>query len=228
MNAIPRFDGVLFDLDGTLLDTLRDLANSMNEVLANRGLPGHPVDAYRYFVGDGAATLVSRALPESLRHPDLIAECLAEYRAAYARHWDRTTQPYDGIAEMLDALRGAGATLGVLSNKPHDMTVACVDRFLSRCRFACVLGQRETVARKPDPTGAYEAAHRMQLAPGAILYVGDTPTDMETARAAGMYAAGCTWGFRPESELRAHGAQAIMRHPSAIPAMFRNGPTAGA
>lgn len=213
MSRSTRSGGVLFDLDGTLLDTLRDIGEAANEVLTHRGLPEHPIDAYKTLVGDGAHTLIRRCLPEHARHPDLIAACLAEYRAAYARRWNRTTRPYDGIPEMLDALTVARATLGILSNKPHDMTVLCVDGYLARWPFACVLGQRDTVARKPDPAGAFDAARRMSLAPGDVLYLGDTATDMETARAAGMFAVGCTWGFRAEAELRAHGAHAIVHHP---------------
>lgn len=213
MRPSDPFRAVLFDLDGTLLDTLRDLGEAMNLVLAQRGYPTHPIDAYRYFVGEGAALLVARAFPEAHRDEASTQAGLAEYRAAYERHWNVHTRPYDGIPDLLDALAARGMALGILSNKPHGMTLRCVEGYLARWTFACVLGQRESVARKPDPAGALEAARRMRVAPDAVLYVGDTATDMDTARAAGMFAVGATWGFRPESELRDHGAQAIVHHP---------------
>lgn len=211
-----RFRAVLFDLDGTLLDTLRDLAESMNRVLDARGLPTHPIDAYRYHVGEGASMLVARALPEDRRDPETVRAALAEYRAMYEMNWNVHTRPYDGIPELLDALVGQGLTLGILSNKPHPMTLKCVEGFLAKWPWACVLGQRDTVARKPNPAGAIEAAALMRVGPDEVLYLGDTATDMETARAAGMFAVGATWGFRPESELRAAGAHAIVRHPREV------------
>ncbi len=203
----------LFDLDGTLLDTLRDLAESMNSVLQERGVPTHAIEAYRYLIGDGVRMLVTRALPDHARDPATIDAALADYRRAYAAHWNVHTRPYDGIPELLDALVARGIVLGILSNKPHAMTVKCVDGFLAQWPFACVLGQRDDVARKPDPAGALEAAARMCVAPAEVLYLGDTATDMMTARAAGMFAVGATWGFRPESELLAAGAQAIIHRP---------------
>lgn len=215
------FRGCLFDLDGTLLDTLRDLGESMNLVLQRRGWPPHPIDAYRYFVGEGAAMLVARSFPEAHRDDATVKAGLAEYRAVYERHWNVHTRPYDGIPGMLDALAAKGTTLGILSNKPHGMTRQCVDGYLARWTFACVLGQRDTVARKPDPAGALDAARLMGVAPAEVLYLGDTATDMETARAAGMFAVGATWGFRPESELRTHGAQAIVHHPREVPPLIQ-------
>lgn len=216
MTTTPAFRACLFDLDGTLLDTLRDLGESMNLVLQQRGYPVHPIDAYRYFVGEGASLLVARAFPEDRRDEATVKAGLAAYRQVYEQHWNVHTRPYDGIAEMLDALAARGTTLGILSNKPHGMTRQCVEGYLARWTFACVLGQRDTVARKPDPAGALEAAHLMGVAPAEVLYLGDTATDMDTARAAGMFAVGATWGFRPESELRAHGAQAIVHQPREV------------
>jgi phosphoglycolate phosphatase len=216
MKTIPPIRGVLFDLDGTLLDTLEDIGGSVNRVLARRGLPVHPIDAYRDFVGEGARVLILRALPESHRDDGTVHDSLAEYRETYARHWNETTKPYAGIPDLLDALAARGLTLGILSNKPHDMTRRCAEHYLSRWSFAAVLGQRDDVARKPDPGGALEAARLMGLKPAEILYVGDTGIDMETARVAGMFPLGVTWGFRPESELRAHGAQIIARQPAEV------------
>lgn len=211
-----KFRGVLFDLDGTLLDTLRDIGESMNRVLEVRGLPTHPIDAYRQFVGDGALMLVTRALPEGCRDSETVRSALADYRAVYAMRWNIHTRPYDGIPELLDDLAARGLSLGILSNKPHAMTLKCVEGYLARWSWACVLGQREAVARKPNPAGAVEAAALMRVDPADVLYLGDTATDMETARAAGMFAVGATWGFRPESELRIAGARVIVRHPREV------------
>lgn len=216
MHRTPRFRAALFDLDGTLLDTLRDLGESMNTVLQRRGWPTHPIDAYRWFVGEGASALVARSFPEAHRDDATVKAGLAEYRAVYERHWNAHTRPYDGIPEMLDALAARGMALGILSNKPHGMTVRCVEGYLAHWHFACVLGQRDAVARKPDPAGALEAARLLGHAPEHILYLGDTATDMDTARAAGMFAVGATWGFRPETELRAHHALAIVHHPREV------------
>ena len=214
-----RFDGVLFDLDGTLLDTLRDLGDAVNRVLAARGWPVHGLEAYRYFVGEGARTLVSRAIPEAHRDAATVTAVLAAYRGDYERNWNVATRPYDGIPALLAELQRRGRVLGVLSNKPHAMTLKCIEGYFPHVPVRALLGQREHVAHKPDPAGAFEAAREMGVAPGRMLYVGDTGTDMDTARAAGMFALGVTWGFRPESELRAHGAAAIALRPSDVLAL---------
>ncbi|MCO6399987.1 MAG: HAD family hydrolase [Verrucomicrobia bacterium] len=219
-----RFDAALFDLDGTLLDTLRDLGESMNRALATFGHPPHAIEDYRYLVGDGILVLATRALPEGHRSPEAIEALLLEYRRDYQERWNVHTQPYEGIPEMLRALQAAGLKLGVLSNKPHEMTRQCVNGYLSDTRFACVFGQRDEVPRKPDPAGALEAAGAMGVKPARVLYLGDTSTDMKTARAAGMFAVGVTWGFRPESELRETGAHAIVHHPSEIAALIHSAP----
>ncbi len=212
----PVYRAMLFDLDGTLLDTLDDLGDSINRALARFGFPGHPRDAFRYFVGDGVRMLVERALPEDRRDPATNEAVLKAYREEYRQGWNCKTRVYPGIPELLDALTARGIALGVLSNKPHDMTRKCVEGYLARWTFDVVFGQRDTVARKPDPAGALEAARHLDVAPAEVLYLGDTSTDMDTARAAGMFAVGATWGFRPESELREHGAQAIVHHPDDV------------
>lgn len=207
------FKAVLFDLDGTLLDTLKDLCDSVNVVMAVRGFPMHTLEAVRWYVGEGARLLVERALPPEYRTEADIDAALADYRADYAKNWNVATRPYEGIPELLDELQRRGLALGVLSNKPHAMTVKCIEGYLAAVPFKAVLGQRDDVARKPDPAGAHEAARLMGCDASEVLYVGDTAVDMETARAAGMFALGATWGFRPESELREHGADAIIHHP---------------
>lgn len=208
------FHAVLFDLDGTLLNTLDDLADSMNAVLARHGLPQHGLAAYKYHVGDGVVNLVRRALPEERRaEEDLIARCVGEMRAEYAQRWRIKTHPYDGIAELLDALGARRVKTAVLSNKPDEMTRLTVRELLPRWRFDEVRGERPGTPRKPDPAAALDIAVQFGLPPAAFVYLGDTNTDMQTANAAGMYPLGALWGFRPAEELTESGARALIARP---------------
>lgn len=211
-----RIRGVVFDLDGTLLDTLEDIADAANAALAERGHPAHPVDAYRYFVGDGAPTLIHRILPESSRTPEEEAYLLARYKQIYGDGWNRKTVPYPGITDMLRALAARGLTLAVLSNKPQDATTACVEGFLVGCDFVIVQGQTDIFPKKPDPAGANAIARQCGIGPAEWLYVGDTATDMQTAVRAGMVPVGALWGFRTADELTAHGARRLIAHPSEL------------
>ena len=213
MGPFGCVQAVLFDLDGTLLDSLKDLADSMNAVLRKRGLPAHPEDAYRAFVGEGMERLVQRALPEGGRSGSLLEECVGEMREEYARRWDRTTRPYPGIPDLLDALVARSLPIAVLSNKPHEFTRACVARLLPRWSFCAVLGAGEEVPPKPAPAGAVAIAARLGVPREAVLFLGDGPTDVLAAIAAGMIPVGALWGFRSEAELRAAGARLLLRHP---------------
>ena len=210
------YRAVIFDLDGTLLDTLEDLSDSLNHVLAARGLPTHTLDEYRYFIGEGTAMLITRALPKGKRNDETIRACLEEYRENYGRNWRVKTRPYEGVSEMLDALTGRGLNIAVLSNKPHDFTERCVAEFLPNWTFGAVLGQRDTVMKKPDPAGALEVAERLNIPPAEFLYLGDSAIDMKTAIAAGMFPVGVLWGFRPAEELQEGGARALIERPLEI------------
>ncbi len=210
---MTRHKCVLFDLDGTLVDSLTDLAVSMNLVLTSQGLPPHPVQAYRYFVGDGITKLVTRALPADAQQQDLIQDCVQKMRQEYALHWADTTRPYPGIAELLDTLAGRGIQMAILSNKPDELTQEVVRKLLPSWHFAAVAGAKETFPRKPDPTGALRIADLLHLEPADFLYLGDTNTDMQTARAARMFAIGALWGFRTADELKKNGAQALLAAP---------------
>jgi phosphoglycolate phosphatase len=204
---------VLFDLDGTLLDTLEDIARSANEALGGLNYPGHPLDAYRSFIGDGIGTLFRRALPPDGRDDATVDRCVEGFRETYGRGWNVATRAYPGIAELLDALSARALGLAVLSNKPDAFTRQCVDHYLARWPFSFVFGDRAGVPRKPDPAGALDIAARLGVPPGAVLYVGDSSVDMETARRSGMVPIGAAWGFRAPDELRAHGARAVIDHP---------------
>ena len=214
----PR--AAIFDLDGTLLDTLHDLADSANEALTAAGLPAHPVDAYRTFVGDGINMLVQRIIPQARCDDEMVAHVLALYRAAYGRRWNNKTKPYAGLPETLHELSFKPVKIAVLSNKPQKFTELCITHHLPGNPFHIVLGQRENVPRKPDPAGALEIARAFQVAPREVIFIGDTKTDMDTATAAGMRAIGVSWGFRPVEELRAHGAEIILNHPAEILDLF--------
>jgi phosphoglycolate phosphatase len=204
---------VLFDLDGTLLDTIEDLADSMNAVLRGLGLPEHGVAAYNRFVGDGVENLVRRALPADRTGEEDVRRGVAAMREEYGNRWDAKSRAYAGIPELLDGLEAREVPLTVLSNKPDGLTVLCVEKLLPRWRFAAVRGAREGVPKKPDPTAALEIAAELAVAPADFLYVGDTDTDMRTAVAAGMRPVGALWGFRDAEELIACGAETLIARP---------------
>jgi len=207
---------VVFDLDGTLLDTLEDIAESMNNVLQKRGFPIHPLGAYRNFIGDGARMLINRSLPAGERIEKIIAECSASFKEEYLRNWNKTTKPYDGIVKTLDELVKNKLKLAVLSNKPDIFTKMCVNEFLDSHKFQVVLGQRDDIPPKPDPTGAKLIADHLRIEPGHILYIGDSGVDMKTAIYAGMVPIGVLWGFRPKEELIKNGAKAVISSPQEI------------
>ena len=215
-----RCRAVLFDLDGTLLDTLEDLAGSTNRCLAHLGLPVHPVDAYRHFVGDGLANLALRTLPADHRDPATVESLKQLFNREYHEHWADKTHPYEGIAGLLDALSARGIPMAILSNKPHAFTAAMVEHFFRSWRFAAVFGARDSHPRKPDPAAALEICTEMGLAPERLLYAGDTRTDMQTARNSGMFAVGVLWGFRSRAELVESGAQALVASPAELLAFF--------
>ena len=208
-----KFKAVLFDLDGTLLNTLDDLADSMNASLKRFGFPSHPVDTYKYLIGDGLRNLVLRALPEQNRDETTINKIADAEREEYGRNWANKTHPYEGVPELLDALTDRKIAICVLSNKPDDFTHIIVQKFLSNWKFAAVQGQNKYTPVKPDPTGANQIAQRLGLAPADFLYVGDSNTDMQTANAAGMFPVGVLWGFRPKDELMQAGAKALIERP---------------
>ncbi len=210
---MARFSTIIFDLDGTLLDTLADIAGAANQVLEQVGAPAEPVDRYRYYVGDGVINLFSRALPEELRTEDNVRSCVNSFGEAYSQHWNIHTKPYKGIPELLASLLSARLKTAVLSNKPHEFTKQCIAGFLPEHPFHLVLGQSELIPPKPDPTGLLNVVQTLKVPTENCLYVGDTATDMQTAVAVGMFAVGVTWGFRPPQELVDNGAQALIDRP---------------
>ena len=207
------YKAVLFDLDGTLLDTIEDIGDAANRVLKQNGFPAHNMDTYSRFVGDGATNLIIRALPEDKRIDTVIHPCLDAFLEDYGRNWNVKTRPYDGIPELLDALTARRLKMAVLSNKPHEYTKQCMEGFLSDWNFDVVFGQRDDVPRKPDPAGALEIAEQLSIPPSDFLYLGDTETDLKTSIAAGMFPVGVLWGFRSAEELQENGAKVLIKRP---------------
>ncbi len=203
-------DLVIFDLDGTLLDTIGDLAAACNEMLARRQLPQHTYADYCGFVGNGILRLVERALPEALRTPEYVAAARADFVAWYTDHIDLRTKPYAGIPELLDELHRRGVRLAVASNKFQAGTEKLVRRFFPDLPFAAILGQRAGVPLKPDPAVVEEILSLTAVPRSRVLYVGDSGIDMQTARAAGVRSAGVTWGFRSREELIQAGADCLI------------------
>lgn len=208
-----QFKAVLFDLDGTLLDTVEDLADAMNASLHHYGFPVHPVDKYRYFVGEGMERLTWKTLPETCRSDENVRQCLAKMKEIYGEHWGDKTHPYKGIEDLLAGLESRGLPMVVLSNKPDDFTQVIMAKYFPGYKFKAIFGARPGVPRKPDPTAALDIARDMGIAPGDFAYLGDTNTDMVTAVAAGMYPVGALWGFRDEPELVQSGARIVLAHP---------------
>ena len=209
-------DLVIFDLDGTLLNTIGDLAVACNAVLALRGLPQHTYDQYCHFVGNGIMRLVERALPEELRTPYTVAAVRADFVRYYTEHIDTHTEPYEGIPELVAGLVQRGIRMAVASNKFQTGTEKLVRLFFPGVEFAAVFGQREGVPLKPDPAVVGEILSLTGAAKERVLYVGDSGVDIQTAAAAGVRSVGVTWGFRDRAELEEAGAQHIVDTPGEI------------
>jgi phosphoglycolate phosphatase len=205
-----RFDGIIFDLDGTLLDSIADIGTAANRVLEGLGRPTHAISAYQYLVGDGVSVLFQRALPETIENHDLMSQCIELFETAYSAEWNKRSKPYDGIPVLLNSLVEARLRVGVLSNKPEEFTKRCSTYFFPEVPFDLVVGHSVRFPRKPDPSSARWMAEQWEVDSNRIAYVGDTNTDMKTAVGAGFFAIGVTWGFRPESELREHGAMQLV------------------
>lgn len=203
---------VIFDLDGTLVDTLGDLAAATNHALSVCGYPLHTRDEYRYLVGRGVRRLMEGALPKDARSEENIVRTRALFDTYYGEHFLDDSRPYDGIPEALDVLRESGVTLAVLSNKPDTFAGRMVPALLGD-RFAVVFGQREGVPLKPDPAAVREVLRLCGARADEAVYVGDSDVDILTGHNASLSAVGCAWGFRGEAELRAAGANAVVFTP---------------
>ena len=207
---------VIFDLDGTLLDTIYDLAYSCNYALQLHGYPVHEVEAYRYFVGNGMTKLIERALPEEARRTEIILRVKKDFLAYYSAHAMEYTQPYSGIVQLLDALQEKGLALAVASNKIDEATRFLIQRFFPHISFVAVFGQRETVPIKPDPVVVNDILSTAGVSKEETLYVGDSGVDVDTAFHAGVPFVGVLWGFRPQTELESKGATRFISKPEEL------------
>ena len=209
-----EYRAAIFDLDGTLVDSLADLADSANAMLAHYGFRPHDVDAYRYFVGDGSRKLIERILPqERNRDAAFVDEALARYKDCYAQRLLHQTRPYDGIPEMLKELRRRHIPVAICTNKHQSAADKIVEKLFPQNTFQEVVGDQKGLPRKPDPQKVLQIAARMGISPASVAYFGDTAVDMDTAHNAGALAVGVLWGFRPQEELIERGAQILLSHP---------------
>lgn len=207
---------VIFDLDGTLINSIGDLCVSVNQALEKCGFATHPEDAYRYMVGDGVMKLFERALPEEARTEENILRIRDLFIPFYEVHNADRSHPYEGIPELLDELQKRGVKMAVASNKYHSATLKLISHFFPNIHFELVLGNREGVPRKPDPQIVMEILEYTEVGKNDVLYVGDTNVDMQTAKSAEVDCLGVSWGFRPKVELAAHNPLAIIDNPSEL------------
>lgn len=203
----------IFDLDGTLLDTIADLAAATNHALSLYGYPVHECDRYRFFVGNGINMLFYRALPEEARNEEVIAQIRTAFKTYYKEHGEDHTCPYEGIYELLAALQEKGIALAVASNKYQEATSALVRKFFPDFEFTAVLGQREGIPVKPDPRIIDDILQMTGFAREEVLYIGDSDVDMLTAKAASVKGVGVGWGFRTKEELLSHDPYALIGNP---------------
>ena len=208
-----KYEAILFDLDGTLLNTLEDLKDSCNAALEACGYAPRTLDEVRRFVGNGVGLLIRRALPEGAGEEEW-ARCLALFKAHYQNNLDNKTRPYPGIEQALDALLARGYRIGVVSNKFDAAVKALCAHHFPRIQVA--VGEREGVRKKPAPDSALAAAQALGVQPASALYGGDSEVDIQTARNAGMDCLSVDWGFRPEAVLREAGATRIIHSPGAL------------
>ncbi len=215
-----KFKAVIFDLDGTLLNTLDDLADSANHILCTLGLATHPVDSYKYFVGNGIPKLIERCLGADNQH--LYEKALKMFNEHYAIHSKDKTAPYDGIDKLLKTLKDNNIPLGVITNKADVIAKEVISCYFGDDIFTCVKGLDSSIKAKPDPKGALQVAKALGVSPADVLYAGDSNVDMQTALNAGFTPLGVLWGFRSRNELVSGGAVYIANTPDEILEIIKN------
>lgn len=205
---------IVFDLDGTLINSLEDLADSANHVLEQHGFPTHPLDAYRYFVGDGVRKLIERILPAEERNDARVEQCRQEFVDYYKIHMEDKTSVYEGITDLLKALKARGLKIAVATNKVNIAVAPLMAKYFPEIRFDSMIGQREGIPVKPAPQIMFDILKETGCQPSEALHVGDTATDMRLAHNAGVTPVGVLWGYRPLEELQEAGAKHIIQHPA--------------
>lgn len=215
-----KYKAVIFDLDGTLIDSLEDIANSANNILRNYDLPVHPVESYKQFVGDGVMRLIERILPEDKRKEPFINMVLDEFRKEYHQNCDTATRAFEGIEEMLMALKDKGIKMAVLSNKTDELSKRCARKMLPAECFEMIRGHIDSEPRKPDPKVALDIVRRMDVSPSETIFVGDMDIDINTAINAGFLPVGVSWGLGEKQQLTACGAKIMIDNAEALLAVF--------
>lgn len=215
------FRAVIFDLDGTLINSIADIADCSNTVLKNHGFPTLAEERFKELVGDGFANLIRKIIPTSELSPERIEQFTGEYRSLYAERWQLRTTVYDGIADLLQSLEASSYTLSVLSNKRDEFTKLCVERFFPKVHFAQVRGEQPGTPIKPAPDAALAIAASCGFKTEECIFVGDSEIDIETGKRAGMTTVGVTWGFRSRTVLETAGASCIISKPHELLDMLK-------
>lgn len=214
-----KFDAIIFDLDGTLLDSIEDLADAANEMLVIHNFPVNGVSDYLSWVGDGVHELIRRALPDRNFDDTSLAGYVKEFKEKYAVRCLNKTRPYKGISDTLEKLKEKRIKLAVLSNKADNFTIKMVEAVFGKETFDIIFGERKWVPKKPQPDAALEIADKLKINPKKVLFVGDSPNDMKTARAAWMIPVGVLWGYRSEENLKLSGAKILINEPEELLAL---------
>ncbi|MDR3245706.1 MAG: HAD family hydrolase [Prevotellaceae bacterium] len=208
-----KYKAIIFDLDGTLINSIPDIADSMNEVLSSYGYPQYTHNQYKYFVGNGIRRLVERCIPPEHGTPANVESIYRSMVEVYGNNCVNKTNLYEGIPELLDGLSAKGIKMAILSNKTDSITQKVCDKLFTNRHFELILGATNNFPKKPNPESALFVAHSISTSPEDIFYLGDTSIDMETACSAGFFPAGTSWGFRPKDELLNFGAKFIADNP---------------
>lgn len=211
-----KYNCIIFDLDGTLLNTIHDISDSVNSVLNSLDLPTHSENTYKILVGGGIKNLVFNALPENKRQSKFVEYTLQLVRKKYEQNFDTKTHIYHGIDSLLDYLELNKFKISILSNKPHNLTIRTYEKFLSKWHFTSIYGDIDNIPVKPNPFQAINIAKEMKSLPQNIMFLGDSDIDMITAKNSGMFAAGALWGFRNKEELLKNGADILFNNPIEI------------
>lgn len=215
-----KYKGIIFDLDGTLLDTIQDISDSANEVLTLYGYPNFTYDEYKLKVGNGLRNLFENSVPKGTDN-QVLEEAYKLFLESYDKNYQNKTLPYEGIEEMLDEIDKMGIKIGINSNKKNDYTYKLAMKFFKSIPFVAIFGERNDIPRKPNPTATLEILKFMDFTPDEVLFIGDSKTDIITATNAGMDGMGVLWGFRSYEELNKYGAKYIVSSPKEVVNIFK-------
>ena len=222
IGIIMKIKAVLFDLDGTLVNSLADLADSVNFTLQEFGFATHENEKFKYFIGDGMQKLIERVLPDDKKDNDSIKQVLSAFMCRYREHFADKTVAYDGIYELVNSLDKMNLKLAIVSNKAQDMAVEVTNKVLSGLNFDIICGKREGYPTKPDPTLTLEIINELGVKPSECIFIGDSGMDMAVAKNAKVIGIGVLWGFRTEAELLENGADYIVNNPNEIAEIIKD------